>query len=243
MSTGKRLVWDVDSERLYETGISNVVLYPWDKSQEKYGGWGIGVAWNGVTAITESPSGAEASDIYADNIKYLSLRSVEQLGATIEAYMYPKAFAECDGSAIFDTTSEQKAKSAGIIVGQQSRKPFCLAYKTVLGNDTEYDDYGYKIHLLYNATASPSERAYNTINDSPEANTFSWELTTNPIPVPGHKNASLITINSRECDKDVLKKIEDNLFGVDSGDNGVEAIDPHILLPGDIQTIIKGSTG
>ncbi len=241
-----RLVWDQESERLYETGISNVVLYTWNgTAQETAKGnkWNTGVAWNGVTAVTESPSGAEASDLYADNIKYLSLRSVEQLGATIEAYMYPPEFGECDGTAVFgiDNLKEdyngasegpfKDWKGAGIIIGQQSRKPFCLAYKTVIGNDTLYDDYGYKLHLLYNATASPSERAYNTINDSPEANAFSWELTTNPISVTGYKPTSLITIDSTKVPPKALAAIEDALFGSSS-------VEPKILLPDELKTLL-----
>ena len=216
------LVWDETGDRLYETGVDHVALYPWNKTEKK---WDKGVAWNGITAITESPSGAEETALYADNIKYLSLRSIEELGATIEAYMYPDEFAECDGSA-------QLAE--GVSIGQQPRKPFCLAYRTRLGNDTEYEDYGYKLHILYNATAAPSERAYNTINDSPEANTFSWELTTNPIAVDGHKNTSLITIDSTKVDATKLKAIEDSLFG--SADR-----DPQILLPADIATILSDS--
>ena len=167
-----KLVWDQSGERLFETGVSNGVLYV----RNSEGEYPLGVPWNGLTAVTESPSGAEATPLYADNIKYLSLMSNEEFGATIEAYTYPDEFAECDGSAELGT---------GVMIGQQTRKYFGLAYKTVIGNDTDGNAYGYKLHLIYGAQAAPSEKAYATINDSPEAITFSWELTTSPIEVTG----------------------------------------------------------
>ena len=162
-----KLVWDAVGERLFETGVKNCVLY-----LPTNGVYSKGVAWNGITAITESPSGAEATPLYADDIKYLNLMSNEDFGATIEAYMYPDEFAQCDGSAQL---------APGVRIGQQPRKPFGLCYRTTLGNDTEGNDFGYKLHLIYGAMAAPSEKAYATINDSPEAITFSWELTTTPV--------------------------------------------------------------
>lgn len=198
-----KLEWDKVGERFYETGTSNGVLYP----QDATGKYPKGVVWNGLTAVTESPSGAEANDLYADDIKYASLRSAETFGATIEAYMYPDEFAACDGSA---------EVADGVMIGQQSRNSFGLSYKTTIGNDTstEADD-GYKLHLVYGATASPSEKAYTTINDSPEAITFSWELTTTPVPVPGHKPTATIIIDSLKADSDKLKDLEDILYGTE----------------------------
>ena len=201
-----RLQWDKTSERLYETGVKNAVLYPIDSATGTYP---KGVAWNGITAITESPSGAESNPIYADDIKYLDLRSVEELGATIEAYTYPVEFYPCDGTASIAT---------GVIVGQQTRKMFALCYRTTLGNDTENNDYGYKLHILYNCTAAPSEKAYQTINDSPEAITFSWEVTTNPIDIPGFKKSAAITIDSTKVDPIKLAALEDILYGTENSD-------------------------
>ena len=169
-----KLVWDKTGERLYETGVDHGVLYPIQAG----GLYNKGVAWNGLTAVTESPSGAEASPIYADNIKYLNLMSAEEFGATIEAYTYPDEFAECDGSAEIAT---------GVTIGQQARKVFGLSYRTVIGNDVDSNDYGYKLHLIYGALAAPSEKGYTTINDSPEAITFSWEVSTTPVNVTGFK--------------------------------------------------------
>lgn len=203
-----KLVWDKEGEHLYETGVKNCALYVRDDNGKKYG---TGVPWNGITGITESPSGAEANPLYADDTKYLNLYSAEELGATVEAYTYPDEFAECDGSASIAT---------GVTIGQQTRKTFGLAYKTVVGNDTESNDYGTKIHILYGCKASPSEKAYATINDSPEAITFSWELTTTPVDVPGYKKTASITIDTTKFtspeDKAKLKKLEEKLFGSDS---------------------------
>ena len=195
-----KLVWDQSGERLFETGVSNGVLYV----RNSEGEYPLGVPWNGLTAVTESPSGAEATPLYADNIKYLSLMSNEEFGATIEAYTYPDEFAECDGSAELGT---------GVMIGQQTRKYFGLAYKTVIGNDTDGNAYGYKLHLIYGAQAAPSEKAYATINDSPEAITFSWELTTSPIEVTGFKPTASLVIDSTKIDATTLASIEDLLFG------------------------------
>lgn len=197
-----RLVWDKSGERLYETGVNQAVLYVQDTS----GTYPEGVAWNGITAVTESPSGAEATPLYADNIKYLNLVSAEELGFTIEAYTYPEEFEQCDGSA-------EIAK--GVVIGQQNRKTFGLSYKTTLGNDTDGNNYGYKLHIIYGATAAPSEKGYATINDSPEAITFSWECNTTPVNVTGFKPTASITIDSTRVDADKLKALEDILYGGD----------------------------
>lgn len=195
-----KIVWDATSERLYETGVRNVVLYPMGTE----GKYDKGVAWNGVTAITESPSGAEATPLYADDTKYLELRSVEEFGASIEAYTYPDEFAECDGSAEL---------VAGMRIGQQPRKAFGLCYRTTLGNDTEGEAYGYKIHVIYGAKAAPSEKAYASINDSPEAITFSWELTTTPVDVANHKPTSYLEFNSKTLGEKAMAAIEALLYG------------------------------
>ena len=220
-----KLVWDKTGERFYETGVKNGVLYP----QAEGGTYPKGVPWNGLTAVTESPSGAEATPLYADDIKYLNLMSAEEFGATIEAYTYPDEFAECDGSA---------SLAKGVSIGQQKRKTFGLAYKTVLGNDVDNNDYGYKLHIIYGATASPSEKAYATINDSPEAITFSWEVTTTPVNVTGFKPTSSIVIDSTKANPEKLAALEAKLFGDDSN----EAMLP---LPDEIATLMKenGASG
>ena len=197
-----KLVWDQTGERLYETGVKQCVLYP-----QKNGAYPKGVAWNGITAITESPSGAEPSPLYADDIKYLNLMSNEELGATIEAYMYPDEFAQCDGSAEI---------ANGVSIGQQTRSTFGLCYKTTLGNDTESNGYGYKLHIIYGCLAAPSEKAYSTINDSPEAITFSWEVSTTPVSVEGMKPTANITIDSTKVDADKLAALEAILYGSES---------------------------
>ena len=197
-----KLNWDVQGERYYETGVSKGVLYTF-----KEGKYSKGVAWNGLTAVTESPSGAEPTPLYADNIKYLNLLSNEEFAATVEAYTYPDEFAECDGSAELAT---------GVSVGQQKRSPFGMSYVTKLGNDTDGQDYGYKIHLIYGALAKPSQKNYPTINDNPEAITFSWELSTTPVAVPNLKPTACITIDSTKVGSDKLKKIEDKLYGTES---------------------------
>lgn len=199
-----KLVWDAQGERLYETGVQNGVLYVFNTSTKKYG---TGEAWNGLTAVSESPSGAENNDLYADNIKYLSLQSAETFGCTIEAYMYPDSFAECDGSA---------EPVAGVSIGQQGRKSFGLCYRTEVGNDTLGNDYGYKLHLIYGCKAAPSEKSYSTINDSPEAITFSWEVNTTPINVAGYKpTASLIIDSTKVTDAAKMKELEAWLYGVE----------------------------
>lgn len=206
-----RLKWDQDTERLYETGVKNVVLYP--KTAE---GYGTGVAWNGVTAVNESPSGADETALWADNIKYLSLRAAEEFGLTIEAYTYPDEFAICDGTA---------SPVAGMNIGQQTRKPFGLCYRTEVGNDTEFDSYGYKLHLIYGCTASPSSRDYGTINDSPEAITFSWEVTTIPEEVGkingvAYKPTASVVIDSTKVDSTKLEALLDILYGSDENGGG-----------------------
>lgn len=198
-----KLTWDNTGERLYETGVKQGVLYLLDDQ----GAYSNAVAWNGLTAVTESPSGAEPTALYADDIKYLSLMSAEEFGATIEAYTYPEEFGQCDGSASLAT---------GVYIGQQARKTFGLCYKTTLGNDVAGNDYGYKLHLIYGALAAPSEKAYATINDSPEAITFSWELTTTPVNVEGFKPTASIVIDSTKCDADCLAALEAKLFGNES---------------------------
>jgi hypothetical protein len=217
-----KIVWDKVGERFYETGIDHMVLYP----QSAEGKYPTGVAWNGITGVTESPSGAEASDMYADNIKYAVLRSAETFGATITAYDFPPEFEACDGTA---------SVADGVVLGQQNRDPFGLSYRTKVGNDTasEEDD-SYKIHIIYNATASPSERAYATINDSPEGIEFSWEIETTPVDVTGYKPTSTITIDSSKADKDKLAKLEAILYG----DETTEASLP---LPDEIVSLFAGT--
>ena len=215
-----KLVWDKTGERLYETGVKNGVLYPMVD-----GAYPKGIVWNGLTAVTESPSGAEATPLYADDIKYLNLMSAEEFGATVEAYTYPDEFAECDGSA---------SLGAGVTIGQQPRKTFGLSYKTTLGNDVDNDNHGYKLHLIYGAMASPSEKAYSTINDSPEAITFSWELTTTPVNVTGFKPTASLTIDSTKIAPEKLAAIEALLYGGDS-------TEAKLPLPDEIAEILKAA--
>lgn len=223
-----KLVWDKTGEHFYETGVKNCVLY-----LPTAGVYSKGVAWNGITAITESPSGAEATPLYADDIKYLSLYSVEEFGATIEAYTYPDEFAECDGSAEL---------VAGVTIGQQPRKTFGLCYRTSIGNDTDGNDHGYKLHIIYGAMASPSEKAYATINDSPEAITFSWELTTTPVNVSGAKPTASITIDSTKVDAEKLAALEEILYGKDgTGDGQTGAKEPRLPLPDEIKTLMTAA--
>lgn len=197
-----KLVWDQVGERLYETGTKKGVLFV----QNNDGSYAKGVAWNGLTAVTESPSGAEATDLYADDMKYLSLRSAEEFGGTIEAYTYPDEWGQCDGTGTPVT---------GIHLGQQARKSFGMCYRTAIGNDTSGSDFGYKLHLVYGATASVSERAYATINDSPEAITFSWEFTTVPVEVEGWKPTALLTVDSTKVDATKLAQLEAMLYGTE----------------------------
>lgn len=236
------LKWDEVGERFYETGISNGVLYPYDKNtQDPTKAYGPGVVWNGLTGVTEKPSGAEPTALYADNIKYLTLMSNEELGLTVEAYTYPDEFAECDGSA---------AIANGVSVGQQTRNRFGLCYKTLIGNDVDSTDKGYKLHLVYGCLASPSERAYATVNDSPEAQTFSWEVTTNPIEVSGKKPTAIITIDSTKADSTKLKALESKLYGTAAieavaadPEHNIEAVDAapavdaYLPLPSEIATM------
>ena len=194
------LTWDATGTRFYETGVDHGVLYLLNSQ----GAYANGVAWNGLTAVTESPSGAEANPQYADNIKYLNLLSAEEFGCTIEAFTYPEAFAQCDGTV---------APSAGVSIGQQTRKTFGFAYRTKLGNDIDGSDHGYKLHLIYGALAAPSEKAYSTVNDSPEALTFSWDVTTTPVDVPGYKPTAQLTIDSTKVDALDLAALEELLYG------------------------------
>lgn len=209
------LVWDEDGTRQYETGTSKVVLF-----KKKDSGYGNGIAWNGVTAITESPSGAEETALYADNIKYASLRSREELGYTIEAYRYPDEFAECDGTA---------SLADGVLIGQQKRVPFAIAYRTELGNDLD-SEAGYKLHIYYNGVASPSEKSYATVNDSPDAITFSWEVTTTPVNVDGYSASSRIEIDSTKVDKDKLAALEAKLYGSESAESTLPSINEIISM-------------
>jgi hypothetical protein len=199
-----KLIWDKTGERVYETGVKKGVLYV----QDNAGAYPAGVAWNGLTAVTESPSGAEATALYADDTKYLNLISEEEFGATVEAYTYPDEFAACDGSVEL---------AEGVSIGQQNRKAFGMAYQTTLGNDTEGTAHGYKLHLIYGAMAAPSEKAYASINDSPEAITFSWDLTTTPVEVTGHKPTASLTIDSTKVDATKLAALEKILFGDTAG--------------------------
>lgn len=220
-----KIVWDKSSERLYETGVKNGVLYV----QGTGGTYPKGVAWNGLTAVTESPSGAEPTPLYADDIKYLNLLSTEEFGATIEAYTYPDEFAECDGS---------KSLAAGVYIGQQARKAFGMCYKTTLGNDTEGNDHGYKLHIIYGALAAPSEKAYETINDSPEAITFSWEISTTPVNVKGSKPTATIVIDSTKANPEKLAALEVILFGADAPNGEGTGTDPRLPLPDEIATLM-----
>lgn len=214
-----KLVWDQTGERYYETGVNQGVLYP----QGINGSYPTGVAWNGIISVTESPSGAEPTPVYADNIKYLNLMSAEEFGASIEAYTYPDEFAQCDGSAEI---------ADGVTIGQQSRKVFGLSYKTTLGNDVDGHDYGYKLHIIYGALAAPSEKGYSTINDSPEAITFSWEITTTPVSVTGFKPTATVVIDSSKVDTAKLSALEVILYG----DTTEEA---RLPLPDEIATLMS----
>lgn len=219
-----KLEWDRMGEREYETGVSNCALYVRDSK----GTYPKGVAWNGISSISESPSGAEANPIYADNIKYLNLISVEEYAATIEAYMYPDEFEECDGT---------KELTPGVTIGQQERKTFGLAYKTLLGNDTDGDAHGYKIHIIYGALASPSEKSHETVNDSPEAASFSWEINTTPVEVTGAKPTASLEIDSTKSDPTKLAALEKILFGSDEG----ESATARLPLPDEIKTLMTAA--
>lgn len=223
----ERIKWDQTGDRLYETGVKNGVLYPYDATN----GYTPGVAWNGLTSVSESPSGAESTPLYADDMKYLNLRSTEEFGATVEAYTYPDEFAECDGSA---------AVVDGVMIGQQTRKQFGLCYRTTIGNDTEGNDKGYKLHLIYGATANPSEKQYQTINDSPEAITFSWEIETVPVEVGvingvSYKNTASIVIDSTKVEAANLAALEDVLYGS-------ALADARLPLPAEVINIMGGTS-
>lgn len=225
-----KIVWDKTGERFYETGVDRGVLYPIQEG----GLYNKGVAWNGLSSVTESPSGAESNAIYADNIKYLNLISAEEFAATIEAYTYPEEFEECDGSASIAT---------GVTVGQQSRKLFGLCYRTLIGNDVNGQDHGYKLHLIYGGQASPSERGYQTVNDSPEAITFSWEVSTTPVSVSGHKPTACLTIDSTKADPTCLAALEEILYGKDAGSEpeSEPAVEPRLPFPDEVVTIMTPS--
>lgn len=216
------LIWDQVGERLYETGVDHGVLYLPDNTGEYLDG----VAWNGLTTVTESPTGAESNPQYADNIKYINLISAEEFGATIEAFTYPDEFAQCDGTAL---------PQPGVAIGQQARRLFGLAYRSLVGNDIEGTDHGYKLHLIYGCQAAPSEKAYATINDSPEAIAFSWEVTTSPVAVEGYKPTALLTIDSTQVDADALADLETILYG----DEGTDA---RLPLPDEVLGLFVGST-
>lgn len=228
------LEWDKTGERLYETGVDRGVVYPYNTTSHAYDN---GVAWNGLTGVTKSPSGADATDLWADNIKYLSLRAAEQFGGTIEAYTYPDEFAVLDGSA---------EPVAGVKVGQQKRGTFGFSFRSRLGNDTELDSHGYKIHLVYGASVSPSERAYATVNDSPEAITFSWEFTTIPVNCAGLSATATLEIDSTKVDGTKLAALEQILYGTPasgSGQDAVEAVAPRLPLPDEVISILGTGNG
>ena len=214
-----KLVFDAVGSRFFETGVKNGVLFV----QGEDGEYENGVVWNGLTAVTESPSGAEATPLYADDMKYVVLYSTEEFGATIEAYTYPEEFEQCDGSAQL---------GEGVTIGQQQRKSFGLVYKTVIGNDVQGQELGYKIHIIYGAKAAPSEKAFATINDSPEAITFSWELSTVPVPVEGHKPTSTVVIDSTKVNAEKLATLEGKLFGTESEESTLP-------LPDEIAAMLK----
>jgi len=214
-----KLVFNNVGERLFETGVKNGVLYVMGDN----GAYETGVVWNGLTSVTESPSGAETTPLYADDVKYVVIYAAEEFGATVEAYTYPEEFEQCDGSA---------AISDGITIGQQTRKSFGMCYKTSVGNDVQGQDYGYKIHIIYGAKAAPSEKSYSTINDSPEAVTFSWELSTVPVPVEGHNPTATMVIDSTRVPAEKMALIEAKLYGSEEG----EATLP---LPDEILALIK----
>lgn len=228
-----KLEWDKTGERMFETGTKNGVLYVYDatKTGENEHPYGPGIAWNGLTGVTESPSGAEATSLYADDIKYLNLYSAEELGATINAYTYPDEFAVCDGSEAFEIGGQ-----AAMSIGQQARKTFGLCYRTALGNDTDGQDHGYKLHLLYGCKASPSERSYETINDSPSAITFSWTITTTPVACTinnvEYKPTALVTVDSTKCSTAGLKALEDALYGT-------TLTDAYLPLPNEVFALLS----
>lgn len=221
-----KLVWDAPGTHLYETGVDQGVLYRLNASNE----YAEAEVWNGLTGVTESPSGAEESKLWADNINYASLRSAEEFGGTIEAYTYPDSFAECDGTA---------EVADGVFIRQQPRAVFGLSYRTIVGNEIALNDFGYKIHLIWGATCSPSEKAYSTVNDSPEAITLSWEFTTNPVPVTGHKPTSSMVIDVWKLDDTKRKKLEDALYGTDPTGGSGEGTEGHLPTPDQVIALIS----
>ena len=216
-----KIVWDATGEKLFETGVDRGVLYLRDEG----GDYTNGVAWNGLTSVNESPSGAEPNNLWADNIKYLALVGAEEFGLSVEAYTYPKEFAECDGSAELTT---------GVTIGQQSRKTFGFCYRTLLGNDVDGDSHGYKLHLVYGCLASPSEKGYQTKNDNPEAITFSWDITTTPVNVTGFKPTACLIIDSTKVAAEKLTALETILYGSDSGSSTT----PRLPLPDEVKTTL-----
>lgn len=214
-----RLIWDEVGQRFFETGVKNGVLYV----QDNDGSYKNGVVWNGLTAVTESPSGAEETPLYADDVKYLTLRSAEEFGATVEAYTYPEEFEQCDGSA---------AIAEGVTIGQQARRAFGLCYRTSVGNDIQGQNFSYKLHLIYGCTVAPSEKSYSTINDNPEAITFSWELSTVPVPVDGFSPTASLVIDASKVDEGKMQLLEDALFGDESNE-------AKLLLPNEIMEMLK----
>lgn len=221
-----KLTWDESGQRIYETGTRHGVLYP----KKDDGTYDKGVAWNGLTAVTESPSGAEETALYADDIKYLSLYSAEEFGCTIEAYTYPDEWEACDGSAEI---------APGVHAGQQPRKGFGFSYRTVLGNDAQGESYGYKLHLVYGAMASPSEKSYSTINDSPDAVTFSWEVKTTPVNVASlPKPTAILTIDSTKVEATKLVALEAVLYGTNSG-QGSDGTEPRLPLPDEVVQLVS----
>lgn len=214
-----RLIWDEVGQRFFETGVKNGVLYV----QDNDGSYKNGVVWNGLTAVTESPSGAEETPLYADDVKYLTLRSAEEFGATVEAYTYPEEFEQCDGSA---------AIAEGVTIGQQARRAFGLCYRTSVGNDIQGQNFSYKLHLIYGCTVAPSEKSYSTINDNPEAITFSWELSTVPVPVDGFSPTASLVIDASKVDEGKMQLLEDALFGDESNE-------AKLLLPNEIMGMLK----
>ena len=214
-----RLIWDEVGQRFFETGVKNGVLYV----QDNDGSYKNGVVWNGLTAVTESPSGAEETPLYADDVKYLTLRSAEEFGATVEAYTYPEEFEQCDGSASI---------AEGITIGQQARRAFGLCYRTSVGNDIQGQNFSYKLHLIYGCTVAPSEKSYSTINDNPEAITFSWELSTVPVPVDGFSPTASLVIDASKVDEGKMQQLEDALFGNESNE-------AKLLLPNEIMEMLK----
>ena len=214
-----RLIWDEVGQRFFETGVKNGVLYV----QDNDGSYKNGVVWNGLTAVTESPSGAEETPLYADDVKYLTLRSAEEFGATVEAYTYPEEFEQCDGSASI---------ADGVTIGQQARRAFGLCYRTSVGNDIQGQNFSYKLHLIYGCTVAPSEKSYSTINDNPEAITFSWELSTVPVPVEGFNPTASLVIDASKVDEGKMQQLEDALFGAESNE-------AKLLLPNEIMEMLK----